>query len=127
LGDSTALPYLGFPEGVTQTSIQTSQFPPVRIQGLQCINVYSNFTMDTIPFSSFIACVPMSVPYGQYLIYQQYDDSQAVISLDSDIQYIRISLRDDKGNLLDYPPELDWEATLAIQSVLPEGFSPLEI
>lgn len=127
LDTSTALPYLGFPEGITQTDIQISQFPPVKLKGPTCINVYSNFTMDTIPFSSFIACVPVNVPYGEHIFYQQYDDSQSVLSLDSDIQYIRISLRDDRGNLLDYPEELDWEAILVITSVIPEGFSPLEI
>jgi hypothetical protein len=127
LDTSTALPYLGFPDNVTQTNVQISQFPPVKLKGPVCLNVYTNFTMDTIPFSTFLACVPVNVAYGEHIFFQQYDDSQGVISLDSDIQYIRISLRDDRGNLIDYPDELDWEVILAIQSVLPEGFAPLEI
>jgi hypothetical protein len=127
LGSSTALPYLGFPAGVTQTNVSQSAFPPVKLKGPICVNVYSNFTMDTIPFSSFLSCVPLSVPYGEHLFYQQYDSSQSVLSLDSDIQFIRISLRDDRGLLLDYPPELDWEVILTVQPIIPEGFAPLEI
>lgn len=83
--------------------------------------------MDTIPYSEFLTCVPMNVPYGEHLFYSQYDDSQSVLSFDSDIQFIRVSLRDDRGNLLDYPMELDWEITLAIQTAMPEGFTPLEM
>lgn len=127
LPTSTALPYLGFPAGTTQTNVTTSAFPPVKLKGPVCINVWTNFTMDTIPFSEFLTCVPLNVPYGEHLFYSQFDDSQSVLSLDSDIQYIRVSLRDDRGNLLDYPLELDWEVTLAIQTAMPEGFVPLEI
>jgi len=127
LGTSTALPYLGFPLEKDQVGVQSSAFPPVKLKGPVCINVWTNFTMDTIPFSEFLTCVPLAVPFGEHLFYSQYDDSQSVLSLDSDIQYIRISLRDDRGNLLDYPEELDWEVTLALQSALPEGFVPLEI
>jgi hypothetical protein len=83
--------------------------------------------MDTIPFSSYLACVPISVDYGDHLFYFNSDDSQSVMSLDSDIQHIRVSLRDDRGNLFDYSDELDWEVILAIQSMIPEGFAPLEM
>lgn len=127
LETSTALPYLGFPKGVNQTNVQTSAFPPVALKGPVCLNVWTNFTMDTIPYSEFLTCVPMNVPYGEHLFYSQYDDSQSVLSFDSDIQFIRVSLRDDRGNLLDYPMELDWEITLAIQTAMPEGFTPLEM
>lgn len=127
LETSSALPYLGFPEATAQTSVQISQYPPVKLKGPVCLNVFTNFTMDTIPFSSFLTCVPLSVPFGEHLFYQQHDDSQSILCLDSDIQYIRVSLRDDRGNLLDYPPELDWEVILILQTVIPEGFAALEI
>jgi len=47
--------------------------------------------------------------------------------LDPDITNVRMVLTDHKGNLLDYPDALDWEAVLALQATLPEGFSPLEM
>lgn len=127
LGTSTILPYLGFPQDVTQTNVQKSSFPPVKLNGPVCLNVYTNFTVDTIPFSEFLQCVPINVPYGQYVFFQNFDPSQSALVLDSDIQYIRVSLRDDRGNLFDYPLDLDWEVILAIQSALPEGFAPLEV
>lgn len=127
LGSSTASPYLGFTLGKEYTTVQKSQFPPVKLKGPTCINVWTNFTMDTIPYSEFLACVPVNVAYGEHLFYTNYDNSQAVMSLASDIHYIRISLRDEKGNLFDYPDDIEWSVDLAIQSAIPEGFAPLEI
>lgn len=124
---STANPYLGFAEGVEYLNVQSSSFPPVKLKGPTCINVWTNFTMDTIPYSEYLACVPVNVNYGNHLFFNNFDNSQSVLCLANDIHYIRISLRDERGNLLDYPSELDWEIDLALQPVIPEGFVPLEI
>lgn len=127
LDTSTANPYLGLANNVSYTNITTSQFPPVKLKGPPCINVWTNFTMDTIPFSEYLACVPINVSYGEHIFYSNFDSSQSVMCLAPDIFYIRISLQDDYGNVLQYPEELDWQVDLAIQSAMPEGFVPLEI
>lgn len=68
----------------------------------------------------------MNVSYGAYLFWTQYDNSEATLILDSDLNTVRVRLEDQDGNPLDYPDELGWEVVLSIQSVIPEGFQPME-
>jgi hypothetical protein len=126
-GDSTANPYLGFPTGVDTLNTQSSSFPPVKLKGPQCINVWTNFTMNNIPVSQFLACVPINATYGNYIFHTNYDNSESTLCLESDITNIRVILKDDYGNDLEYPEELDWEITFAMIATIPEGFAPLEM
>lgn len=121
---STANKYLGFPEGAIATT-NVSAFPPVALKGPQCINVWTNFTMNNIPLSSYLGCVPVTVPYGYHIFYDNNDNSESTLCLDTDLQYVRLTLKDEYGNLLEYPDNLIWEAQLGFMSTVPDGFSPL--
>lgn len=123
---STINQYLGFPDGEV-TDAHLSEFPPMDLFGIPYINVHTNFTMNNIPVSEYLCSVPVTVGYGQYIFYVNYDNSMSALVLDPDITNVRMILTDHKGNLLDYPDTLDWEAVLALQATLPEGFAPLEM
>ena len=123
---STAQKYLGFPELDTPQLVSVSQFPPVLLKGIQNIHIYSNFTMNNIPVSDYLCSIPVTVPYGEYINFTNYDNSQSSLCLDPDVSYVRLTLRDEDGNQLDYPEELHWEVVLAMQSTVPDGFAPLE-
>lgn len=126
LEDSTANKYLGFHDGAVGPT-QISQFPPVALKGPTCINVWTNLTINNIPLSSFLTCVPINVSYGGHIYYDNNDNSEAVLSLDSELRFIRLTLRDEHGRLLEYPDNLVWEAQLGLQATIPEGFSPLTV
>lgn len=121
---STANKYLGFPEGFVADP-KMSVFTPVSLKGPQCIQVWTNFTMNNIPVSSFLACVPILVPYGYHIYYDNNDTSESTLCLDTDLQYVRLTLKDEHGNVLDYPTTLSWEAELGLMSTVPDGFAPL--
>lgn len=123
---SSANKYIGFPSGVEILNEQISQFPPTALYGLRCINVWTNFTMDNIPFSEFLACVPVTVPYGDYIYFTNYDNSESSLSMAFDPNSIQVILKDDENNEIEYPKELTWDIVLSVQSVLPEGFRPIE-
>jgi hypothetical protein len=125
--ESTANPYLGFPTNEDTLNVQTSAFPPVKMKGPQCINIWTNFTMNNIPVSQFLACIPINTTYGGYIFYTNYDNSESTLCLESDITNIRVILKDDHENELNYPADLDWEIVFAMQSTIPEGFAPLEM
>lgn len=118
--------YLGFTDGSVATT-STSQFPPVILNGPSCINIFTNLTINNIPVSNFLGCVPINVPYGCHISYDNNDFSEASLSLDNDIRFIRLTLRDEYGNLLEYPSGLLWEAQLSLQATVPDGFSPLVV
>ena len=120
--------YIGFPEsGSDGQVVQISEFPPVNLFGVPAITVWTNFTMNNIPVSDYLCCVPVGVPYGSYIHFTNYDNSMSSLCLDPDINHIRVILKDDHGDLLDYPESLDWEVVLALQPTVPEGFAPLEL
>jgi hypothetical protein len=123
---STANKYLGFHDGAVAAT-DVSQFPPVSLKGPTCINIYTNFNINNIPISNFLTCIPITVPYGYHLFYDNNDNSEATLSLESDLQFVRLTLRDENGNLLEYPDNLVWEAQLGLQSTIPDGFHPLTV
>lgn len=115
---------LGFPEnGVTDA---TTSIYPAPLEGPTCINIYTNFTINNIPVSHNLACIPLNGVYGSYVFVANYDNSQSSLILDHDINTVRLILQDDDGNELSYPENLRWECQLSIQAIPPEGFSPLE-
>lgn len=124
---STANHLLGFPSGIPIVGVNKSAFPPVALRGPQCINVWTNFTMNNIPVSQYLACVPINTTYGNYIFHVNYDNSESTLCLESDITNIRIVLKDDHDQELEYPEELGWEIILAMTSTIPEGFAPLEM
>lgn len=124
---STLLPYLGFPSGEPVEASQASEFPPYLLYGPTEIQVWTNFTMNSIPYSEYLCSVPISqYTYGQHINFTNFDNSMASLSLDADIREVRVVLKDENDNLLSYPEELPWEVILALEAVQPEGFVPLE-
>lgn len=124
LAESDANKILGFPEeGVSSEVVSLNT---VVFTAPKCVNLYTNFTMNNIPVSHFLACVPITVPYGEYNIFTNFDNSHASLILDPELNVVRIILKDDRENMLYYPDDLDWEVVLAIEAVSPEGFQPLE-
>lgn len=123
--EGSANVYLGLPSDANITTSQSS-FPPILLRGPQCINIWTNFTMNNIPVSQYLSCVPIKESYGNYIFFTNFDNSESTLCLESDITNIRVILRDEHDRLLDYPPELLWELTLAVTSTVPEGFAPLE-
>lgn len=126
LPDSSASEYLGFPDEEMR-DVQISSFPPVRLFGPTQINVWSNFTMNNIPVSEYLCSIPVVQTYGEHIFFTNYDNSMSSLCLDANIGYVRIILKDEYDELLDYPDGLDWEIVLAMQSTIPEGFAPLEL
>lgn len=127
-GSSTLLPYLGFPEGVTVYDANVSAFPPYLLFGPTTINVWSNFTMNTIPFSEYLCSIPIGqFAFGQHIAVSNYDTSMGSLCLDHDIHEIRIVLKDEFDRVLAYDNALPWEITLALEPVPPEGFAPLDV
>lgn len=124
---STANPYIGFPLGAKIEATNHSAFPPVALQGPTCINVWTNFTMNNIPVSQLLQCIPITVDYGKNIYFTNYDNSMSTLCLESDITNVTVTLRDEYGNILDYPDGLHWTITFALQSTIPEGFAPLEM
>lgn len=125
-GSSTINKYLGFPDGdVFQANV--SEFPATDLFGIPYINIHTNFTMNNIPVSEYLCSVPINAAFGEFIFYVNYDNSMSTLVLDPDITNVRMILTDHKGNLLDYPESLDWEAVLALQATLPEGYAPLEM
>lgn len=123
--NSTINSLLGFPEGrVVDANI--SSFPPMELYGIPYINVYTNFTMNNIPISEYLCSIPVNSKYGEFVFFTNYDNSMSTLVLDPDITNVRVTLTDPRGNLLDYPETLDWDVVLALQRMLPEGFTPLE-
>lgn len=118
--------YLGFAEGAV-SGTSTSQFPPVILNGPTCINIFTNMTINNIPISNFLTCVPITVPYGSHISYDNNDFSEASLSLDNDIRFVRLTLEDEYGNPLEYPQQLLWEAQLSLQGTVPDGFSPIVV
>lgn len=123
----SANPYLGFHLDRDTIGVQESSFPPVLLRGPQCINVWTNFTMNNIPVSQYLACVPINTTYGNYINFTNFDNSESTLCLENDINNIRIILKDEHDNLLEYPDELLWEINLAVIPTMPEGFAPLEM
>jgi hypothetical protein len=123
---STLNSYLGFPDGEVKDA-NISEFPPMDLFGIPYINVHTNFTMNTIPVSEYLCSVPVNGKYGEYIFFTNYDNSMSTLVLDPDITNVRVVLTDHKGRLLDYPESLDWEAVIALQATMPEGFAPLEM
>lgn len=127
LDSSSLLPYLGLKSNYNYVDVSFSDFPAVLLKGPACINVWTNLTMNTIPVSQYLTCVPINVSYGQHIYHSNYDNSESTLCLQSDINHIRIVLKDDRGNELEYPDELDWAIDLAVIPTIPEGFAPLEL
>jgi hypothetical protein len=125
LDPSPANRILGFPEDAYIVNKNVSDNPPI-LNSLTCINLFTSFTMNNIPISHYLACVPVNAGYGSFIYFSQYQNDQSTLILDAELSSIRLTLQDPDGNLLEYPDNLTWEATLAIQSVIPEGFQPLE-
>lgn len=123
--NGSANEYLGLSSTEDSTTNQ-SLFPPVRLRGPQCINIWTNFTMNNIPVSQYLSCVPINTCFGNYIHFTNFDNSESTLCLESDINNIRVILRDENDTLLDYPSELAWEIVLAMTSTIPEGFAPLE-
>ena len=123
--DGSLNPYLGLTTTEDITTNQSS-FPPVLLRGPQCINIWTNLTMNNIPVSQYIACIPITSTYGNYIHFSNFDNSESTLCLESDITNIRVILKDERDNELSYPKELDWEIVLAMVSTIPEGFAPLE-
>lgn len=127
-GSSTLLPYLGFPEGETIYNVNVSAHAPYLLFGPTTINVWSNFTMNTIPYSEYLCSIPISpYVYGQHIAVSNYDNSMGSLCLDHDIHEIRIVLKDEFDRILPYDNALPWEITLAMMPVPPEGFAPLDV
>lgn len=124
---STANKYFGFPDGSTILGAKSSVFPPFALRGPTCINVWTNFTMNNIPVSEFLCCVPITTYYGGYIHFSNYDNSEATLCLEKDINHVRVILKDDNDQLLLYPDSLNWEIILSMQATIPEGFEPLEM
>lgn len=125
-GTSEGNKYLGFNDGAISTR-SSSDFPPVILNGPTCINIYTNMTINNIPVSNFLTCIPINVPYGSHISYDNNDFSEATLAMDTDIRFIRLTLRDEYDNALEYPNELMWEAQLSLQATIPDGFSPLVV
>jgi len=82
--------------------------------------------MNNIPVSQFLACIPITTTYGNHIFFTNYDNSESTLCLESDITNIRVILKDELGEKLEYPDNLNWEIVFAMVSTIPEGFAPLE-
>lgn len=121
---STANQYLGFPDDVYRYYTQ-SVFPP-KLSGPWCISLNTNLTLNNIPISGCLACIPLTVEYGSMMQYQNYDMSDASLSLDNNINTITIEIcQSDLTSFTNYP-EVEWDLCLSFQYTPSAGYQPLQ-
>lgn len=122
---STANQYFGFPDDVYKY-YTASKFPP-KLSGPWCVTLNTNLSINNIPISGQIACVPVTEPYGSMIQYQNYDFSDASLSMDSNINSITIEIAQNDLSSFTYYPEADWDLTLSFQYTPNAAFGdPLE-
>lgn len=110
---------------------------PVKLSCPQAVYVYSNLSASTIPPSGLLGTVPITVPFGDLISYQNDSNDNGVMCTDQSLRNIRITLSNENGR--DLCPNVDevdnynindeympvWEIILNLEPVKHDGYSGL--
>lgn len=108
---------IGLPDGLEGRVPRSTR--PVNFRGVTQIRVMSNLSVNNIPLSNILACIPVEVNYGETVIFKGKDTTQAVLCTND----LRIGLADQYGNPLssylnpDDPFMPNWHLILSIHTM----------
>jgi len=120
-GATTAAEILGFKPGIDYTNA-TESVLPVQLFGPRRIIVETNLRLYNIPISGRLAVFPILNSYGEMIHYDNFSSTYTHLCMDPHFQMIRITLRDEKGNLLVGVEEQPWDILISFEPVDNPGF-----
>jgi len=85
------------------------------LAGVTRIHVETNLPLYTLPQSGRLASVPVTVSYGDFLAFTDYDGNHATLCTTHDINNIEIRLTDQDGTDLSGYDELPWGVTIELE------------
>lgn len=111
---------------------------PVKLNPPQAIYVSSSLSAATVPPSGLLGTIPITVPFGDLIVYQNESNDSGVLCMDQSLRSIRITLCNE--NYRDLCPDVDevsgyeinreymppWEIILYLTPVQHEGFTGLQ-
>lgn len=108
--DRSAWKYLGFPSWTPTNTLIPYSIDVINLSTVQRIHVETNLTINNIPTSGRLACIPVDQSYGEMIKYFDADGLNRVLCLDHVIGRLEIWLTDQEGNPLeDYLLPDDYE------------------
>lgn len=119
--ETTAAELLGFKSGVDYTNV-TESVLPVQLFGPRRIIVDTNLQLYNIPISGRIAVLPVTTSYGDMIHYDNFGSTHSHLCMDQHFQHIRITLRDENGDLLPGIEEQPWDILISFEPVDNPGF-----
>jgi hypothetical protein len=120
--DTTAASLLGFKTGVDYTDV-TESVLPVQLSGPRRIIVDTNLQLYNIPISGRLAVFPVTNSYGEMIHYDNFSSTYNHLCMDQHFQHIRVTLRDEKGDLLAGIEEEPWDILISFEPVDNPGFT----
>lgn len=131
LGFPSWFPFI--PNGVPIT-IVTESLQPIRLCTIERVHVESRLTINNIPLSGRISCIPVSQEYNEMIEYYDVDGNQKAHCLDYVIQRIEVWLTDQDGTRLEdlveqtsYPIQLpEWQLCIGVDEIVNGGYRPLQ-
>jgi hypothetical protein len=119
--ETTAAPLLGLKPGVNYTSL-TESVLPVQLFGPRRVIVDTNLQLYNIPISGRLAVFPVTSSYGEIIHYDNFGSTYNHLCMDQHFQHIRITLRDENGDLLAGIEEEPWDILISFEPVDNPGF-----
>lgn len=122
VGDTTtAASILGFKPGVDYTNA-TESVLPVSLSGPRRIVVDTSLQLYNIPISGRLAVFPVLAKYGELIHYDNFASTYYHLCMDHNFQNIRITLRDETGELLGGVEEQPWDILISFEPIDNPGF-----
>lgn len=121
LPDSTAASLLGFKSGTAYTNATESALP-ANVLGPQQIIVETNLSLFNIPISGRLCVVPIQVPYGQVIHYNNWASTCYHLCMQHYIDNIQITLTDESGEELAGYDEIPWSVLISFEPMDNPGF-----
>lgn len=119
--ETTAGPLLGFKSGVDY-SAATESVLPVQLFGPRRVVVDTNLQLYNIPISGRLAVFPVLSTYGEMIHYDNFSSTYNHLCMDQHFQHIRITLRDENGELLPGLDEFPWDILISFEPIDNPGF-----
>ena len=118
---TTAAELLGFRPGVDYAGA-TESVLPVQLSGPRRIIVDTNLQLYNIPISGRLAVFPILAQYGEMIHYDNFSSTYNHLCMDQYFQNIRITLKDEKGELLAGVDEQPWDVLISLEPIDNPGF-----
>lgn len=118
---TTAAEILGFKPGVDYAMV-TESVLPVQLSGPRRIIIETDLQLYNIPISGRLAVIPVTVPYGQIIHYNNLASTYNHLCMNQYFQSIRIALVDEKGLPLFGVDEQPWDILISFEPIDNPGF-----